>query len=779
MLKHKKIRKRIPALLICILYTMTVLLSMTGCGTKKTGSGGTASEESEAASKENGRDTQAESGSVAAMGRYMESTAPLPEGASVEGRTMTMLTDGRLAYFDAKSGLHLSSEEGKSWIPAEHNEELKKNISEDGYVSGASIAPDGSILLSYLMFEGEGASLKADSSVIRIGVDGNMSEVPANMEDGDYVGKVFAKSESESIALSIRGRVFMADWEKGELEQLFTLPEQPEMVIFVDDRMLCLGNSGVTSYDMVQGITLEKDAVLDEFCREKMGAKLNNSSDSYGGILFPGEDGALYVAYSGGLYRHVENGNAMEQLIDGSFSSLGDPALGLCGMLRLESGEFLLLTTGDEMVRFTYDPDEPTVPEKQLKVYSLVENYTIRQAISIFQKENPDVYINYEYIYDYAYLYGDDSGSAITPQDALKNLNVELMSGNGPDVLLLDDMDADIYVRKGMLADLSDILDELTGEKKVFENIASAYKEENGTFIIPAAFKLPMICGKKEDVESVKDLATYAQLVEKLRTERPESSITGAFNATQELKQLLLVNSSSLLEDRKLNTQALTELLTQAARIYQADMEGIGKEELEVWGDNKNAWTIGSIATLTAGDMVGIMAGNAEGMLSDMGAVSKVSEDNGYVFDLWPGMDGTGFIPANKLAIAAGSSQTELAKSFVKMMLSTEIQKTNSGVGLPVNTEAFDMLSGMDDQISMGSSWKVGGREIHFSYGGPSRASVERLKELVEQADHSLEGNTFLEDIVVQYGVSALNGSMTVEAAVREIQQKSAIYLAE
>lgn len=58
MLKHKKIRKRIPALLICILYTMTVLLSMTGCGTKKTGSGGTASEESEAASKENGRDTR-------------------------------------------------------------------------------------------------------------------------------------------------------------------------------------------------------------------------------------------------------------------------------------------------------------------------------------------------------------------------------------------------------------------------------------------------------------------------------------------------------------------------------------------------------------------------------------------------------------------------------------------------------------------------------------------------------------------------------------------------
>ena len=779
MLKHKKMRKRIPALLICVLYTMSVLLSMTGCGTKQTDSGGTALEGTGAASEENSRETQEESGSVAAMGRYMESTSPLPEGASVEGRNMTMLTDGRLAYFDAKTGLHLSPDEGKSWTPAENNEELLTNISEDGYVSGASIAPDGSILMSYLMFEGEEASLKAVSSVVRMGADGTRAEVPANMEDGDYVSKVFAKSESESIALSIRGRVFKADWEKGELEQLFTLPEQPEMVIFVDDRMLCLGNSGVTAYDMVQGINLEKDVVLDEFCRENMGAMLNNSSDSYGGILFPGEDGAIYVVYRGGLYRHVENGNAMEQLIDGSFSSLGDPALGLCGMLRLGSGEFLYLTTGEELIRFTYDPDEPTVPEKQLKVYSLVENYTIRQAISVFQKQNPDVYINYEYIYDYAYLYGQDGGSAITPQDALKNLNVELMSGNGPDVLLLDGMDADIYVRKGMLADLSDVLEELTGEKKVFENIASAYKEENGTFIIPASFQLPMICGKKEDVEAVKDLATYAQLVERLRAERPESSITGVFNAAQELKQLLTVNSSSLLQDRKLNTEALTEFMNQAVRIYQADMAGISKEELEVWGENNNAWTIGSLAQLTAGDMIGIMAGNAEGMLGDIGAVSKVSEEKGYVFDLWSGMDGTGFIPTNKLAVSAGSSQTELAKRFIELMLDTEIQKTNSGVGLPVNREAFDIMSDMGDQVSMGGSWKLGGREIHFSYGGPSKASADRLKELVEQVDRSLEGNTFLEDVVVQYGVSALTGSMSVEEAVSEIQQKSAIYLAE
>ena len=39
----------------------------------------------------------------------------------------------------------------------------------------------------------------------------------------------------------------------------------------------------------------------------------------------------------------------------------------------------------------------------------------------------------------------------MTVTDALKNLNVELLSGTGPDVILLDGMDASVYSGKGML----------------------------------------------------------------------------------------------------------------------------------------------------------------------------------------------------------------------------------------------------------------------------------------------------------------------------------------
>ena len=72
-------------------------------------------------------------------------------------------------------------------------------------------------------------------------------------------------------------------------------------------------------------------------------------------------------------------------------------------------------------------------------------------------------------------------------------------------------------------------------------------------------------------------------------------------------------------------------------------------------------------------------------MLMDMGAVSKVVDEQGYVFDLWPGEEGTGYLPMDKLAVSASSTQQEQAVNFVKLMLGEEYQKMNTGSGFPVN----------------------------------------------------------------------------------------------
>ena len=175
--------KRLTALLLCILYGSAIILSTTGCGR-------TAAEIPSAEGTEEGSSTEETESSVAAMGRYMESTTPLPDGADSEGRTMTMLSDNRLAYFDAAAGLLLSEDEGKSWSPAETYSNI---VPQDGFVNNSSIAPDGSLILCHVQ------SLENQELVYnKIDMDtaGNKSEVLGQLEHGDYINKVYAKSET-------------------------------------------------------------------------------------------------------------------------------------------------------------------------------------------------------------------------------------------------------------------------------------------------------------------------------------------------------------------------------------------------------------------------------------------------------------------------------------------------------------------------------------------------------------------------------------------------------
>ena len=74
--KKRSSRKRLPALLLCILYVSTILISMTGYGKEAS----TASTKPAEGSAEEGSQAQETESSVAAMGRYMETAFALPEG---------------------------------------------------------------------------------------------------------------------------------------------------------------------------------------------------------------------------------------------------------------------------------------------------------------------------------------------------------------------------------------------------------------------------------------------------------------------------------------------------------------------------------------------------------------------------------------------------------------------------------------------------------------------------------------------------------------------------
>ena len=165
----------------------------------------------------------------------------------------------------------------------------------------------------------------------------------------------------------------------------------------------------------------------------------------------------------------------MEQIVDGNLSMLSNPNYTINSAIRLEGDEFLVLFANCKLMRFTYDPDAPAVPENMLKVYSLRESDDMRKAIAGFQSQNPDSFISYEV--------GMPEGAAVTREDALKKLNTQIMAGTGPDLLIMDDLPIRSYVEKGLLADLTEYLAQYSVENALYDPIINTMKIDGKAYI--------------------------------------------------------------------------------------------------------------------------------------------------------------------------------------------------------------------------------------------------------------------------------------------------------
>ena len=71
----------------------------------------------------------------------------------------------------------------------------------------------------------------------------------------------------------------------------------------------------------------------------------------------------------------------------------------LISLAVMDDDSFLVACSVDaeyKIYRYSYSADTSSVPEKEIKVYSLEDCSVLRQAISVYQKQNPDVYVDLE-----------------------------------------------------------------------------------------------------------------------------------------------------------------------------------------------------------------------------------------------------------------------------------------------------------------------------------------------------------------------------------------------
>lgn len=757
---------------------------------------------SSGASGEN-QDKSASSGEAenqVSMGRYAETELTFPE----EIQTVNY-PDGSIQLLDSKEvavaekvtgSIYTTSDKGQTWTRKEMAG-LTELLDRASYISDIALAPDGSAAVIYTedsveqeTESGELSDYEYHPKYCYISPDGTATEL-AFPDPENYIYKFAFGNDSRLYAFSLGGKAYEADHADGSFRQLFENEGVVDSVCFTGTYMVLFDSRcGVVIYDLENESVAENDAVLEQFIEDEIGDAMGTNSDGCSVASFGGEqDNVIYLAFEKGLYRHVIGGSSMEQVMDGSLNSLGDPQTYLRGMICLPDNEFMILYGGMKLCHYVYDDSIPTVPTEQVSIYSLKEDASIRQAASLFQKAHPDTYVRYEV--------GLDGDSAKTQEDAIKNLNTRMMSGEGPDLLVLDGLPMDSYVEKGVLADVSGTVDGFTGEDSLFPNLVDAFRQDGKIYMLPVGFCLPLIEGDEETVKNVSDLASLADAAESLREKNPEGNLTGLMTEEEVLCTLGLVSASAWTDaDGSVDQDALRDFLEQARRIYQAEIKGVDAADLAAYKDSEERWSQnvsgdGNYYANASASALDIAMGSqlvGIGILSqadfDFNMVTTVADQKeDFSYGIWQGQVKDCFIPRTMVGVSAASSEKDLTLEFFRFLFERELQDmSQSANGFPVNKASFDALKDNprpDEQAGGIALSTEEGDFFSLDLRWMSEEDFAYLKKQAESAVNPCINSGAIVDAVCEIGPKALNESVSVDEAVAEIVKRAAIYVAE
>ncbi len=793
-------------LALCLILAMLTAV-LGGCGNggtaSQTGGQGTAAGDGTGSQNGSGQsdDSKQSGGSgneAAAMGRYVETAVELAEKASYP-LNIAELADGRLVILDGMAGQLISADGGETWETAAIPgiDDMKK-FSEENYIHSMAAALDGTVAVVYSkngQYEEIGTF---DPSLHVAKADGTvqtLDTLPVSADDS-YVYNIYYSSEGELFATVIgTGALYQINVESGTLKKVLTMEGRPDLVRIVGDHIYFLtSGEGILIYDRKEEKWVE-DSVLADFMEENyMGQYFTGGG--YTAYMAPGEDGVLYIAGKGGLYRHVVGGSAMELVIDGALTSFSNPSMSIQAFTACGENAFAVLFPG-KVALYRYDPDVPAVPENMITVYSLQEQDVVRQAIAQFQTENADVFVRYEV--------GISGADAKAREDAVKKLNTELMAGKGPDVIILDDLPVNSYEEKGILKDLKPHIDSLTGDAALLPNIVEAFNHGGSVYMMPVTFSVPMVIGRKDVIGGITDYASLADAVDQVKAEKPGAKVCSYFSEEAAVRWLLPVAAPAFMEESgTINKEAFSQYLSLTERMYQASLEGISDFAKESMGWQKENYQAGGYAYDNFNSV-----GNdyADFLLQDMelnmGMLKNVSGYRGglslkykegfedVAMKSFDGMCAGAFEPSALVGISAASTNQEQAEKFFDIIMGTEVQSLLYE-GFMVNQAALKnqmspqwgvLDAGYDVDYgepanSVGGSYGDG-REFVMDIYMPTKEEYQTLYDLCCKVKTPYVVDPVVESAVVEAGGRYLAGHKTLEETVEAVVAKVEIYMAE
>ncbi len=487
-------------------------------------------------------------------------------------------------------------------------------------------------------------------------------------------------------------------------------------------------------------------------------------------MVFGDGAGGIYTVNEKGLSHINRGGTLWEVLIDGNLNHMGMRSIYMHGFVAGDQEDFYGAYVGGGgkgmyLFRYQYDPELAAVPPTGLTVYSLEDNSTVRQAVAQFQSDHPETRVEMRTAVD--------TGGTVT-EEMIQGLNTELLSGKGADVLILDGLPVNAYIEKGVLVDLSDLVAELESSGDMLDNLLEGFREEDGAvYQVPAKVGFPLAEGRPEAVEAYSDFDSMVAY----HGEKPLMSIDNYENMLRKISRLCyeeLFGKEIKVRDRAVliryleGVKALGEASGCQTVFTEAEME------------EKNVTNFVIEDGLTRG-VIEYDRGMCDSETEKMTGYSRLSFP-AEIRKINPGsvMKPVGdiYLPSAMAGINRSTENEDMAKEFIRCLLSFEVQKEYLYDGFPVNKKALEFLTQSDsrDNYSESAGYRDG---YHLSASWPTLEERQEVAAMLETLTVPAIVDETVMQMIAEGAGDYFDGKKTVEQAADDILRKMSIYLAE
>ena len=476
------------------------------------------------------------------------------------------------------------------------------------------------------------------------------------------------------------------------------------------------------------------------------------------------DDGTIIAAGNSGIFRYAADGDKWERLLPGSETSFALSDRWCVGLAALKDGGIYALFSQDGgnaiLNEYRYDPDAVAEVTEVLKLYAVEESYLLQNAVALYHRTHPEVMIETEYAYSL-----DDSYSNVEYDynEVYQKLNTMLMSGDAPDILVLDHLNPDSFIEKGLLADLSGVLAPMEEDGELLKNITDSYRaEDGGTYVIPLQFGFSYITGRDitaADMQSIETLAAFLK--------GKQESYMGCKTVEDMVDLFYPYFCDDIVKEKTLDKDVLREKL-EAMKII-ADNCGIVEKYDDKNNRRHNIWDLASEIKLA-------IEKGAAGFNDCMFDVAITD----YIKGEFAAFENQ-FIPSLETAVCTKSQKQETAKDFIRFALSEQIQDQDYYSGFPVNARSLEKLT-LRDRSDMAAVTTIegdDGSEVMFEIKAFPESTAQRLAKICKTVSRPVKEDAKIREVLIDSLSSYLRGQGSLEDAVSEIEKGLNMYLAE